>query len=269
MCIRDSPPGCPSVCGCNTQNTNSQGVVTFTGLPVGAISGSALNSVGDFTKATANITQDGSTGYAVMQFNGTGTVTGTVVDPSNNPVLGATVQLSSNAFNAQACALSQTISQSSQTGTPGTFQFNNVLVGKVGVTATQSFYPAPVGAQGNLTKNGSSVNFNLQMVSTIAGVLSGVVYLPDGVTPAGAGVQVTVNGPLPNVTVVTDPTGTYTFAQILPQGLYTLSAADPLTGGVVQTYVFLVVGQNATQNLTLLSTGTVNVTVVDLSLIHI
>jgi hypothetical protein len=258
-----SPPGCPSVCGCNTQNTNSQGVVTFTGLPVGAISGSALNSVGDFTKATANITQDGSTGYAVMQFNGTGTVTGTVVDPSNNPVLGATVQLSSNAFNAQACALSQTISQSSQTGTPGTFQFNNVLVGKVGVTATQSFYPAPVGAQGNLTKNGSSVNFNLQMVSTIAGVLSGVVYLPDGVTPAGAGVQVTVNGPLPNVTVVTDPTGTYTFAQILPQGLYTLSAADPLTGGVVQTYVFLVVGQNATQNLTLLSTGTVNVTVVD------
>jgi large repetitive protein len=258
-----SPPGCPSVCGCNTQNTNSQGVVTFTGVPTGAISGSALNNVGDFTKATANVTQDGSTGYAVMQFNGTGTVTGTVVDPSNNPVLGATIQLASNAFNPQSCALQQTNSQSSQTGTTGTFQFNNVLVGKVGVTASQSFYPAPVGAQGNLTKNGSSVNFNLQMVSTIAGVLSGVVYLPDGANPAGAGVQVTVNGPLPNVTVTTDSTGTYTFAQILPQGLYTLSAADPLTGGVVQTNVYLIAGQPATQNVTLLSTGTVNVTVVD------
>lgn len=258
-----SPPGCTSVCGCNTQNTNSQGVVTFTGLPVGAISGSAANSSGDFTRATANITQDGSTGYAVMQFNGTGTVTGSVVDPSNNPVLGATIQLTSNAFNPEACALSQTVSQSTQTGATGTFKFNDVLVGKVGVTASQTFYPAAVGAQGTLTKNGSTVNLNLQMVSTIAGVLSGVVYLPDGATPVGAGVQVTVNGPLPNVTVSTDSTGTYTFAKILPQGLYTLSAADPVTGGVAQTNVYLVVGQNATQNLTLLSMGTVNVTVVD------
>src|SRR4029077_16741988 len=104
---------------------------------------------------------------------------------------------------------------------------------------SQIFYPTQAGAQGTLPKNGSTVNFNLQMVSTTSGVLSGVVFLPDGVTPAGAGVQVIANGPLPNVTVTTDSTGTSKFAKIFPQGMYTLSAADPVSGGVTQMNVYL------------------------------
>ena len=254
---------CSDACGCNVQTTNGSGVATFTGLPVGAIAASALNASGDFTSAKAVITQDGTTGFAVMQFHGSGSVTGSVVDPSNNPVLGASVQLSSNVFNPDYCSLQSTYSQSLQTSQTGKFQFNNVLVGQVGVTASQSFYPTQVGAQGSISKNGGTVNFNLQMVNTISGVLTGVVYLPDGVTPAGAGVQVTANGPLPNVTVSTDPTGTFTFAKIFPQGMYTLSAADPVSGGVTKMNVYLQAGQNTTQNLRLLGTGTVNVTVVD------
>jgi len=255
--------GCADACGCNMQSTNASGVVTFTGLSVGSVSGSALSASGDFTSAIANITQDGATGFAVMQFHGSGTVTGSVVDPTNNPVLGAVIQLSSNVFNPAYCSLQQTTSQSLQTDLTGKFQFNQVLVGGVGVTASQSFYPTQVGAQGSLTSNGSTVNFNLQMVNTISGVLSGVVYLPDGVTPAGAGVQVIANGALPNVTVTTDATGTFTFAKIFPQGFYTLSAADPVSGGVTQMNVYLIAGQNVTQNLRLLGTGTINVAVVD------
>ncbi len=256
-----SAPACSNYCGCNMQTTNASGIVTFTGIPVGSVTGSAINSAGDLAQAKANITQDGATAFGVMQFHGTGTVTGSVVDPSNNPVLGATVQLASN--TVQYCTLQQAATQSAQTGTNGKFQFNDVLLGGVGVTASQSFYPTQVGAQGTLTTNGGTVNFNLQMVNTIAGVLSGVVYLPDGVTPAGAGVQVTANGPLPNITVTTDATGTFTFAKIFPQGLYTLTAADPVSGGVTQMNVYLIAGQNATQNLRLLGTGTINVTVVD------
>lgn len=255
--------GCTDACGCNSQTTNALGVVTFTNLGVGAIKGSALSATGDFTSAIANITQDGITGFGVMQFHGMGTVTGSVVDPSNNPVLGATVQLSSNVFNPDYCTLQESYSQSIQTDVTGKFQFNSVLLGQVGVTASQAFYPTQVGAQGALTQNGATINFPLQMVSTISGVLSGVVYLPDGVTPAGAGVQVTANGPLPNVTVNTDATGTYKFAKIFPQGMYTLTAADPVSGGVMQTNVYLIANQNATQNLRLLGTGTINVTVVD------
>jgi hypothetical protein len=260
-----SGPGCSDTCGCNVQKTNASGVVTFTGLPVGGISGSALNNSGDFAKAAANITQDGITGYGLIQFNGTGKVTGSVVDPTtnHNPVLGATVQLSSYAFHPDDCALEPTNSQSLQTDVTGKFQFNSVLVGPVSATASQAFYPTPVGAQGTLTKNGGTVNFNLQMVDTISGVLSGVVFMPDGVTPAGAGVQVTANGPLPNVTVSTDATGTYKFAKIFPQGMYTLSAADPTSGGVMQMNIYLIAGQDTAQNLRLLGTGTVNVTVVD------
>ena len=261
--IPGSTGGCADACGCNVQTTNANGVVTFTGLGVGSVTASAGNSAGDFTKATANITQDGITGFAVMQFHGSGTVTGSVVDPSNNPVLGATVQLSSNTFNAAYCAEMPSYTQSLQTDVTGKFQFNGVLVGPVGVTASQSFYPTQVGAQGTLSKNGSTVNFNLQMVNTISGVLSGVVYLPDGVTPAGAGVQVTANGPLPNITVNTDATGFFKFAKIFPQGMYSLSAADPVSGGVTQMNVYLIANQDTTQNLRLLGTGTINVSVVD------
>jgi Bacterial Ig-like domain/Carboxypeptidase regulatory-like domain len=255
--------GCPDACGCNVQSTNASGTVTFSGLPLGSISGSALTNSGDFASATAKITQDGATGFGVMQFHGNGTVTGSVVDPNIKPVLGATVQLSSNVFNPEYCILQQTNSQSLQTDVTGKFQFNDVLIGAVGVTASQSFYPTQVGAQGTLPKNGSTVNFNLQMVNTTSGVLSGVVYLPDGVTSAGAGVQVTANGPLPNVTVSTDATGTFKFAKIFPQGMYTLSAADPVSGGVMQMQVYLRASQDTTQNLRLKGTGTVNVTVVD------
>ncbi len=258
-----SPGGCSDTCGCNTQTTNASGIVVFTGLPVGSVTATALTSAGDYAQTKVNITQDGATGFGVMQFHGTGTVTGNVVDPSNMPVLGATVQLTSIVFNGDYCIALPTLSQSLQTSVSGTFQFNTVLVGSVGVTASQAFYPTQVGAQGNLPKNGSTVNFNLQMVNTISGVLSGVVYLPDGVTPAGAGVQVTANGPLPNVTVSTDATGTYTFAKIFPQGMYTLSAADPVSGGVMQMNLYLIAAQNTTQNLRLLGTGTINVNVVD------
>jgi hypothetical protein len=257
-----SAPACSNYCGCNMQTTNASGVVIFTGIPLGSVTGSAINSANDLAQAKANITQDGVTAFGVMQFHGAGTVTGSVVDPSNNPVLGAAVQLSSNTVS-QYCTLQQAYTQSAQTGTNGKFQFNDVLLGSVGVTASQSFYPTQAGAQGTLTTNGGTVNFNLQMVNTTAGVLSGVVFLPDGVTPAGAGVQVTANGPLPNITVTTDATGTFTFAKIFPQGLYTLSAADPVSGGVTQMNVYLIAGQNATQNLRLLGTGTINVAVVD------
>src|SRR4029077_3301973 len=40
----DTTGGCTDACGCNVQTTNASGTVTFTGLPLGSISGSALNT---------------------------------------------------------------------------------------------------------------------------------------------------------------------------------------------------------------------------------
>jgi hypothetical protein len=257
-------------CGGPMQTTNAGGVVVFTGLGIGTATAIAVQTQGNFSdlaKASAMVTQDGTTGFATMQFNGAGTVTGSVIGPppNNLPVLGAVVQLTSNyPDTTTSCAMLQTVTQSVQTGANGNFTFTGVNVGKIGVTASQSFYPTQAGAQGTLAPAGATLNFPpLQLVSTTSGILSGTIFLPDGVTPAGAGVQVTANGQLPNITVNTDANGNYAFAAIFPQGQYTLSASDPVSGGVNQMQVFLRAGQNMTQNMRLLGTGTVNVTVVD------
>ena len=88
-----------------------------------------------------------------------------------------------------------------------------------------------MGATSILTGD-TDVDFTLELVDTTAGVLSGVVLLPDVDTPAGAGVELTAIGPLPEVTVRTDDAGNYAFAEIFPQGLYTITVADPVTGFV-------------------------------------
>src|SRR6185437_12866198 len=139
VAILDGFPNCGGI----TQTTNSNGVATFTGLPVGSIRAAALLSNGNFNDlafGSATITQDGSTGFATLQFHGSGTVTGNVVDPNNSPVFGAIVQLTSNSVNLQDCAFQQAVTQSIQTGTDGTFRFAGVNVGNVGVTASQSFF---------------------------------------------------------------------------------------------------------------------------------
>jgi hypothetical protein len=255
-------------CAGTPQTTDANGIVTFTGLPVGHVQAAAIQSSGgfnDLAAATVFITQDGTTASGTMQFHGVGTVTGTVVDPNGNPVLGAVVQLNANSVNFTSCTMSNTAVQSVQTSASGSFSFSSVNVGPVSVTATQAFYPAPAGAQGVLATNGGTVNLPLQFVSTISGVLSGTVYLPDGIT-AAPGVQVTASGPYPNttnITVTTNAIGFYQFAKILPAGTYTITAADPVSGGVSQMTEYLRVAQNTTQNLRLLGVGTINVTVVD------
>ena len=191
------PDGSPN-CGGTSKITNANGVAVFTGLPLGAVRAVALQSQGNFSdlaSATAQLTKDGLTNFATMQFNGAGTITGSVVDPTNKPVLGATIQLSSNSVNTEFCYLAQGITQSVQTDASGNFRFTGVNVGKVGVTASQTFFPTQVGAQGTLSPSGATINFPLQLVNTISGVLSGTIFLPDGVTPAGAGVQVTAMAP--------------------------------------------------------------------------
>jgi hypothetical protein len=257
---------CIDACGCLAASTDANGQARFPGLGLGTLTGRAIKVSGSFVDlalGNATIASDGTTGFGLLQFAGSGTVTGLVVDPNGQPVLGADVSLFSNTFDAGNCILGTSLSQRVQTDTAGRFTFRNVNVGRVSVSASQAFFPGAVGAQGVLQKNGDTVAFSLKLVNSIAGVLSGTVSLPDGVTAAGSGVQVTANGPLPDVTVETDAQGFYRFAKIFPEGLYTLTASDPVTGGVFRTQVYLRAGQDATENLRLKGTGTVTVHVVD------
>src|SRR5581483_9947538 len=203
----------------------------------------------------------GTTAFGFLRLNGTGTVTGTVLDPDGHPVSATQVKLQANAFSSNSCSLSYQAAQSTLTDANGKFRFAGVNVGQVSVAATPVFYP-PAGAASTLASSGQTVDLTIQLSNTTAGVLSGTVYLPDK-TPAGAGVQVTANGELPNVTVTTDAQSHFAFAKIFPQGSYTITAQDPITGDQLQDNIFLKSGQNMVHDMKLKGTGTVLVTVVD------
>ena len=103
----------------------------------------------------------------------------------------------------------------------------------------------------------------LQFVDMMAGELTGTVFFPDGTTRAGAGVEVSVEGALPKITVRTDANGGFRFAPILAEGTWTLTAADRSTGGTARTQVFLTRGQPSVHDLRLEGRGRVRVRVLD------
>lgn len=260
---------CEGSCGCDPRTTDASGRVRYDGLPIGTAHARAVRSGTSFTDVvdgTASITRDGETATATMRFAGAGTVSGTVRNGQGQPVYGADVTLSSRTFRSESCNLTSMVSQRLRTNTDGTYRFQAVNVGPVSVTASQSFYPNPATRAGSLTNNGQQITLDIVLsegVSTIAGELSGIVFMPDGATPAGAGIEVTATGALPDVVVTTDGTGRYRFAKVFPEGSYTLTARDPITGALTRASVSLRAGQDATRNLRLLGRGTVLVRVVD------
>jgi hypothetical protein len=256
---------CANECGCAAQTTNAQGKVHFENVALGTVSARAIR-VGSFVDqadVSVALTADGATAAGVLIFPGSGVVTGTVLNPDGSPALGADVSLQSKVFNEDYCSLVPGVSQRVRTDSAGKFRFSNVNIGSISVTATHPFFTTNVGAAGTLTQNGQSLDFTLRLVNTISGVLSGTVTLPDGVTPAGAGIEVTAAGPLPDVTVTTDAAGHYQFAKIFPEGTYSLTARDAVTGGVQRETIYLRATQDVTKDLRLKARGTVRVRVVD------
>ena len=129
-------------------------------------------------------------------------------------------------------------------------------MGSVQLLARHELLNKTIGRTLNLTQDGQAIDgIVLQFTDTMAGVLSGVVTLPDGLTPAGAGVEVTASGPLPDVTVTTNAASQYRIADILPAGSYTLTARDPETGFTTRAQIYLQAGQDATHDLRLQGRG--------------
>ncbi|HKY34350.1 MAG TPA: carboxypeptidase regulatory-like domain-containing protein [Polyangiaceae bacterium] len=260
---------CTSNCGCLPQISDAQGKVRFHDLPIGGVHVHAVRtglSFVDVASASASVTRDGEVATGTLRFPGSGVVSGVVKNPEGQPVFGAEVVLSSPYFNSDSCGLTSGVSQSMRTDSQGRFRFQAVNLGSVSVTASQAFFPNPTTRSGALTENGQELTFEVPLQegeSTIAGVLQGTVFLPDGVTPAGAGIEVTANGALPDVVVRTDAAGHYRFAKIFPEGSYVLTVSDPITGGVARSGVYLRRAQDQTQDVRLLGRGTVLVRVVD------
>ena len=261
---------CPSACGCNPRPTIENGEVQFDDLPVGPVTVRALRSDGgliDVADGRALVTGGNVLAQGLLQFRGVGKVEGVVRQPpqpgqnQGQPSHGAQVVLWRPAFDHQNCALvSQPASVS--TDVDGRFAFPRVNAGEAQLLATHPFAPQAVSAR-HVLQAGETWTQELQLAETFAGELRGTVFLPDGTTGAGAGVQVTVNGVLPDTTVWTNADGHYAFGRILPAGAYTLTVRDPRGAGQAQTRVVLQVSQDLTQDLRLEGRGTVRVRIED------
>ncbi|HET8775704.1 MAG TPA: carboxypeptidase regulatory-like domain-containing protein [Thermoanaerobaculia bacterium] len=257
---------CNNACGCVAVKTNAQGRARFTDLSIGRITARATRTgpgYVDQTQTSVSLTRDGETAFGILAFSGVGSVAGIVLDPDNHPALGADVYLRSKVFDEDSCSLVAGVSHRVRTDESGRFSFNGVNLGNVSVTAQHPFFPTAAGESFSLSTAGQHREVTLRLTNTISGELSGTIYLPDGVTPAGAGVEVTAKGALPDVTVATDPQGHFRFAKIFPQGSYTVTASDPVTGGVAQEAIYLLAAQDVQRDLRLKGRGTVRVTVVD------
>ena len=160
----------------------------------------------DQADARSRCTSDGATAFGVLIFPGAGTVTGTVLNPDNTPALGADVILRAKVFDPRLLqSRPPGMAQRVRTDSQGKFRFTGVNVGTVSVTvdAPVLHYVDRRRRARSPRTAARSTSRRCSLVNTISGELSGTVYLPDGITPAGAGVEVTAVGPLPDVTVTT------------------------------------------------------------------
>ncbi len=194
-------------------------------------------------------------------------MTGTIVPPGNvGAIAGGELTLSSRRFVNDGLFTCDLVESDWYHGTiPGdnVYTLNGINVGTVSVSATNPF-GGRASANGTLAKHADTLTLPpLRWQDTIGGELSGHILLPDGVTLAGAGVEVRADGPVQDVTVRTDAEGKYGFAPILPAGLYTLTVSDSVTGGRARERFYLHVGPPVTRDIRLKGRGSVKVDVVD------
>ncbi|MBN2370855.1 MAG: Ig-like domain-containing protein, partial [Vicinamibacteria bacterium] len=262
---------CMHACGCWFKQSDAQGLVRFDGLPFGSVSARAVaqDPSGRWDAATSSVvvaSEDSASG-AVIRMSGFGTVTGRVLNPNGAPAHGASVQLKALHFvNVPGvCGMKNELLDAALTDQDGRFQFDGVHVGGVSVSASSTIFPSLVDGWGKISANGGSAHIEVTLKDTIAGILSGVIMLPDG-SPGVPDIEVTASGPVPDVTVHTVAEGQYSFAPVLPAGRYLLTARDTRpagTGSVAQTCVYLQPSQPARHDLRLKARGPVRVTVVD------
>ena len=263
---------CKDTCGCYSKMTGSNGRVRFEKVRTGGLQVKALRQFSgtmDVVNGSATVTREGETTYGVLRFAGVGTVLLNTSSPAGGATLyGGEYALSSRKFvhDNYTCDLME------QSSHGGTFSLNQgttttisgVNVGPVSVWATNAFSgAAPIVEKGVLVAHGDTLPLTIKWNTKMPGEITGRVLLPDGVTPAGGGVEVRADGPLPDVTVYTFGAGQYNFAKILVPGTYTLTVRDPATGGMAQTRVQVGENQSVVQDVRLLGRGRVTVNVTD------
>ncbi len=225
-------------------NSGAQGQFRFDLLPLGTYTLNATDPItGDRGVVAANISSQGAVSLANITLNGQGTVIVTVRDGASNLVSGAQVLVNGTTqFGG---------SKSGLTDANGMITFPGVLAGGFVASATDPATTLSGQVSGSVGVGLSvSVTVRLQAVGSIAGI----VYQPDGTTPA-SGITVRIFGQVSRSTTTTN--GNFRFDNV-PTSTYSMDASD--SGGVRANTNGIVVssqGQVVQRNLTLIGLGTV------------
>ncbi len=159
--------------------------------------------------------------------------------------------------------LPEPVSLSYQTTSDGLYSFENLNPENYHVSTSNAFFPVTVSQSGILPPN-ADLEVNLSLVDTLAGKVKGHIFQPDGTTPVGAGVKVSLGGgSLADVTVRTNAEGYYEFAEVFAQGNYILTATDPVTNRTNRTGVDVRKNTDIEIDLRLLGRGNLKVRAID------
>src|SRR5579863_493676 len=171
-----------------------------------------------------------------------GVVTGTITNPKGLPVTGASVTVVSSALTL-----------TTTTNSTGSYLVSNFQPGPISVSATDPATGLRGQASGTLVA-GKSLVESIQLGGF--GSIAGTVIGRDGVTPAGAGVVVTLTGPQYSTTA-TNELGNFSFP-FVALGNFTLSAADNNGNRGSTTGTLVTTGLTDGQNVYYLGQGTVS-----------
>jgi len=228
--------------GSAVTTTDASGNYSYSIVAIGGFTVYASNPAnGDRGQANGQIQTNGQLRTVNVTLNGFGNLTINVVNSNATPVANASVTVQNNSLGDR---------YTGKTDTSGTLVLTNIDAGPYTITAADPVTGLNSVTSGSLPAGTSATaSVTLQAVGTI----QGVVYQPDGVTPA-AGATISVPfGP----TTVTAADGSYVFhnAQLAQYRLNVTDTAGNLRASdvvYVQTN-----GQVVTHNIVFIAEGTV------------
>ncbi|MEG7522132.1 MAG: carboxypeptidase-like regulatory domain-containing protein [Chromatiales bacterium] len=144
-----------------------------------------------------------------------------------------------------------------------TFQNTGIRSGTFKLEAAstlESGRPTFTGELNVNTPNWDNIVLQFPLMAETSGTLSGSVFLPDGVTPAPANVDVTIDYG-DGITVRTDPDGRFVSSFPIPKFVYTVTALDPISGLTGQARAAVLAGENTDIEIRLLGLGDTRVIV--------
>lgn len=239
-----------------TAKTNAGGGFSIPSIPAGAYEVSAFSAgFTDGNIVPATVKFQGQVFRTTIRFRGAGgKITGKVLGADGVTPLKARVAVSGDQLVVAGGKVGTEFRRVNYFQvldtdfTTGAFNFNNLFVGPITVSAIGQFSPDPISVETNIPAPNATVTVNLSLQSTSQ--IKGVVLLPNGVQPAGANVVVkyksdafkvicTSGGDEPTCesipqgiqeeNVVTDPQGRF-WLPVVSAGTFTLTVEDPFTG---------------------------------------